>query len=45
MLKQHISAVHEKKKPHKCPECDLSFSQGCGLKRHIEAVHQGRVFK
>lgn len=40
-LKRHVSIVHEKRKPHKCPHngCNKSFSQRCHLKVHISSVH------
>ena len=39
-LKDHILAVHEKKKPFKCPMCDLCCSQKGSLQKHIETVHE-----
>ena len=41
-LKDHITGVHERKKPHKCSYCDVSFSTNYGLKRHISSVHEGK---
>ena len=38
-LIQHIKATHEKKKDHKCYECDEGFAKKSNLKRHIKDVH------
>ena len=40
-LKKHISAVHEKKKPHLCQTCGVSFANKGNLTKHIAAVHNG----
>ena len=40
-LKGHMSAVHEKKKPHLCPTCGVSFADKGNLTKHIAAVHKG----
>ena len=41
-LKNHISLVHEGKKPFKCSICNVRFAQNQGLKKHIAAVHEGK---
>ena len=38
----HNSAVHEKKKPHRCNVCNTFFGLYGNLKRHIRAVHEGK---
>ena len=40
-LKQHIDAVHEKKRPYLCDICSNRFSQEGHLKAHIATVHIG----
>ena len=40
-LRDHIAAVHEGKKPHKCSICDYRCAQKTNLNRHILSVHQG----
>ena len=37
-MRTHIRTVHGGK-PHKCPNCDIAFSQPSKLKNHIESVH------
>ena len=34
--------MHEKKRPHKCLECDATFAFKHGLTKHIVAVHEKR---
>ena len=41
-LKDHIDAVHEGKKPHKCSICDKSCVRKDQLKRHLDSVHEGK---
>ena len=36
----HFEAVHEGKKPHKCPNCESKFSQKISLRRHVESIHE-----
>ena len=40
-----METVHEKKKPFKCSTCDKCFSQSHLLNRHIETVHEGKLFE
>ena len=39
-MKNHISRVHEGKKPFECTLCDYSSSTEGNLKTHIEVVHE-----
>ena len=39
-MKKHIESVHEKKKPHKCTECDKSFAFKNDVGKHIDGVHK-----
>eukprot|EP00092_Neocalanus_flemingeri_P027150 GFUD01029444.1.p1 GENE.GFUD01029444.1~~GFUD01029444.1.p1 ORF type:complete len:816 (+),score=160.55 GFUD01029444.1:309-2450(+) len=41
-MRQHTRFVHEKNLPFKCeePGCETKFTSTCGLKKHIESVHQ-----
>merc|ERR1712062_499380 len=38
-LRQHIESAHERLKPLKCNDCEISFSEKSGLSRHISEVH------
>ena len=38
-LKEHISPVHEGKKPFKCEICETCFTEKRTLKNHIASVH------
>ena len=42
MRDEHIIAIHEGKKPHKCSLCDSSFGVKAHLRVHIERVHEGK---
>ena len=45
-LRNHISTVHEKKKPFLCTLCGNSYPSDHYLKSHIKSVHEGeRRFK
>ena len=37
-LREHVTAVHTKEKPHACPECGRGFHKASNLKSHI-ATH------
>lgn len=39
-LLQHISAVHDKKRPYKCNNCDSSFAHKGTLSKHVRTVHR-----
>lgn len=39
-LLQHISAVHDKKRPFKCDTCDSSFAHKGTLSKHVRTVHR-----
>jgi len=41
-MRQHERFVHEKDLPFKCdePGCETKFTSNCGLKKHMESVHQ-----
>jgi len=41
-LKDHIKAVHEKVKPHKCPvvQCDYRCTQRSNIKKHVLTHHK-----
>lgn len=39
-LKNHISSVHDDKKPHKCELCPSYFSQKSFLTMHINSAHE-----
>lgn len=39
-LLQHISAVHDKKRPYKCDTCDSSFAHKGTLSKHVRTVHR-----
>ena len=41
-LRNHIIAVHEKRKPHLCPTCGVGFADKSNLINHIAAVHEGK---
>ena len=41
-MKKHFVAVHEGKKPHKCPICHYGTANKGHLKKHIESVHEGK---
>ena len=41
-LKMHYNAVHLGLKPHKCDECEKSFSQKVHFNVHKQTVHEGR---
>ena len=38
-LTHHIKSVHEKIRPHKCPECDFDASVKQHLTRHLLRIH------
>ena len=38
--RKHITAVHDKMKPYKCPKCDKHFAQKGHIGGHIRAVHE-----
>ena len=42
MLKRHVDAVHEGKKPHTCPKCNANFAAKGDLVRHTFYVHDGK---
>ena len=45
-MEKHSQAVHQKVKPHKCPDCGKGFVSKKDLRRHVECVHLGqRAFK
>ena len=37
---RHITSIHEKKKPYKCPRCEKHFAQQSHISGHIKAVHE-----
>ena len=39
-MKNHVAEVHEGKKPHQCPFCELSFGQKKTMQNHIDVKHQ-----
>ena len=41
-LINHINAVHNSQKDHKCESCGNTFSQAGHLKTHINSVHNGQ---
>ena len=41
---QHITAVHEEKKPIKCNYCDYSCSHKSNMNQHISRIHEGNHF-
>ena len=41
VLKKHVAAVHEKRKPHLCSTCGVGFAEQGNLTKHIAAVHNG----
>ena len=41
-MQSHITAVHEKKKPHHCSLCTQQFATKGNLESHIKTVHEGR---
>ena len=43
-MKSHIDAIHGGKKPHKCSICDRSFAGKDKLKRHVNSVHQDKIY-
>ena len=40
-LNQHISSIHEGKKPLKCEICKYKCAKKESLKQHISTVHEG----
>ena len=38
----HINAVHNSQKDHKCDSCGKAFSEAGSLKTHINGVHNGQ---
>ena len=40
-LREHITSIHEKKKPYSCPICSQSFSMKKDLSQHVQCVHDG----
>ena len=38
-LDEHISAVHEKHKNHKCVSCGRAFAQSGTRNRHVKMMH------
>ena len=40
-LNEHITRVHEEKRPNKCSVCDKVFSRESKLNEHIASVHIG----
>ena len=43
-LGQHISTVHEKKKPFSCADCTKCYANAKTLKSHIELVHKNKTY-
>lgn len=39
-LKEHITAVHEKKKPFQCSGCDYQSSLKMHMSKHLQTVHK-----
>lgn len=39
-LVQHISAVHEKRRPYACDSCDQAFAHKGTLSKHVRTVHR-----
>ena len=42
LLKKHIAAVHDGKRPYKCETCSFSSSTNSVLIKHITHVHEGQ---
>ena len=42
MMRRHVAAVHEGKRPHVCGYCSKTFSYKCTLATHIKTVHEGQ---
>merc|ERR1719319_995635 len=40
-LRSHIKKVHEKERPHECPECKKTFQTRTHLRNHLQRVHLG----
>ena len=41
-MKNHINAIHNGQKDHKCGSCEKAFSAAGSLKTHINSVHNGQ---
>ena len=43
VLRRHIEAVHEKKRPFACNLCDFTFTQKAHLITHLKGKHKQSV--
>ena len=43
VLRRHIEAVHEKKRPFSCNLCDFTFTQKAHLITHLKGKHKQTV--
>ena len=41
-MNQHVSSVHEQRKPFKCDICDYKCSKKSKMNHHVASVHGGK---